>query len=156
MNFLKKIWSRLLDKLVANKIAEVAQHAALHRHQVFGAADRLKLHPTVIVNNALFNTVSGNITVEEGVFFGHSVSVFTGSHDADATGEQRRQWPTSGNDIIIRRGAWIASNATILGPCVIGEDAVVAACALVTTDVPPRSIVGGVPAKVIREIRGKK
>ena len=155
MKFLKKIWSRLLDRLIARKVEEILQHRFLTQHRVFGAPERLKLAPSAVVHNALFNTVSGSITVEEGAFFGHSVSVLTGSHDVDAVGEQRRQWPTSGRDITIKRGAWIASNATILGPCVIGEDAVGSACSLVTGDVPPRTIVGGVPAKIIREIRGK-
>ena len=155
MNFLEKIWSRLLDQLIARKVDELLQEKLLYQHRIFGAPDRLQLHPSAVVNNALFNTVSGSITVEERAFFGHSVSVLTGSHDADEVGERRWTCQTSGRDIIIKRGAWIASNATILGPCVIGEDAVVAACALVTGDVPPRTIVGGVPAKIIREIRAK-
>ena len=153
MKRLKHIWSRLLDKLLARKIEEILQSKLLHHHRVFGSADRLKIAASAVVNNALFNTVSGTITVEEGAFFGHSVSVLTGSHDADAVGEQRRQWPTAGRDIIIKRGAWVASNCTILGPCIIGEDAVVAACSLVKNDVPPRTIVAGVPAKIIRKIR---
>jgi acetyltransferase-like isoleucine patch superfamily enzyme len=43
----------------------------------------------------------------------------------------------------------VASNATILGPCVIGEHAVVAAGAVVTGDVPARTIYAGVPAKLV-------
>lgn len=66
--------------------------------------------------------------------------------------ERKRAVPDEGCDIIIRIGAWVATNATILGPCEVGEHAVVAAGSVVTNDVPPYHIVGGNPAKVIRRI----
>jgi acetyltransferase-like isoleucine patch superfamily enzyme len=132
------------------------EHALLHRYRIFGAKDKLILAPSASVHNALFNTVSGVIIIEEGVFFGHSVSVLTGTHNAGALGPERENWRVTGGDITIRRGAWIASNATILGPCIVGEDAVVAACSLVRKDVSPRTIVAGVPAKIIRVIENTK
>ena len=46
-------------------------------------------------------------------------------------------------------GVWIGANATILKGVTIGEGGIMAACSLVTKDVPPYSIVGGFPAKVI-------
>ena len=54
--------------------------------------------------------------------------------------------------IRLERGVWVGSNATILQGVTIGEYSIVAAGAVVTRDVPPRTIVGGVPAKVIRHI----
>lgn len=54
---------------------------------------------------------------------------------------------------MIERGAWIATNATVVGPCVIGEHAVVAAGAVVTHDVAPYEIVAGNPARVIGSAR---
>ena len=61
--------------------------------------------------------------------------------------------PDAGRDIVVSSGAWIGSNVTIIGPCTIGEDAVVAAGAVVISDVKPGVVVGGVPAKLIREIK---
>ena len=153
MSLLKYWLNRAFDRLFARKIERCVREQLLHRYQLFGTPERLRIAVSAEVNNALFNTSSGSITIEEGAFFGHSVSVITGTHDADAVGDKRRDWPSSGYDIVIKRGAWIASNATILGPCVIGEDAVVAACSLVRNDVPPRTIVAGVPAKIVRMIR---
>jgi acetyltransferase-like isoleucine patch superfamily enzyme len=151
----KNFISRVIDRLLAARINAAVDHALLHRHRVFGQKEKLILAPSAKVQNALFNTVSGVITIEEGVFFGHSVSVLTGTHNADATGREREDYLTAGRDIIIKRGAWIASNATILGPCVIGEYAVVAACSLVRNDVPPRTIVAGVPANIVRKLAEK-
>jgi acetyltransferase-like isoleucine patch superfamily enzyme len=151
---LLKNWSNFLfEKLFARKVERCVKNQLLNHYLVFGAPKRLKIAASAVVHNALFNTMSGSISIEEDVCFGHSVSVITGTHDADAVGEKRRNFPTSGRDITIKRGAWIASNSTILGPCVIGEDAVVATCSLVRNDVPPRTIVAGVPAKTIRTIR---
>lgn len=54
--------------------------------------------------------------------------------------------------IRVERGAWIGAHATILAGVTIGENAVVAAGAVVTKDVPANSIAAGVPARVIKRI----
>ena len=114
---------------------------------------RISISPTANINNALFNPASGNIVVEDFVFFGHNVSVITGTHDySKVDGERMQSIPAEGRDITIRRGAWIGSNCTILGPCVIGEHAVVAAGSVVNDDVPAYVLAGGVPARAIRTI----
>lgn len=115
-----------------------------------GRRERVTIHPTAIVNNALFNAVSGKIHIGEYVFFGHNVSILTGTHDIKQKRRARqRAVETTGRDIIIHEGAWIASNVTVLGPVEIGHDAVICAGAVVNKDVSPNTIVGGVPAKVI-------
>ena len=55
--------------------------------------------------------------------------------------------------VILGRNVWVGSNSTILQGVTIGDNAVVAAGAVVTKDVPANAIVGGVPAKVIKYIR---
>jgi acetyltransferase-like isoleucine patch superfamily enzyme len=136
---------------------EFVKNIVLNKHLIFGDAKRLKISKNAVVNNATFNLVSGEIIIEDWVFFGHNVSIITGTHDVNALGKSRmNSIPTEKRDVVIRTGAWIASNATIIGPCVIGENAVVAACSLVNRDVPPNTIVGGVPAKTIREIPLRK
>jgi acetyltransferase-like isoleucine patch superfamily enzyme len=132
------------------RVRQIARDERLHHHAVFGDERRLRIHPRAQVHDALFNTVSGTITIEAHAFFGHGVSVLTGTHDIKKEGASRsRTFPRRGRDIVIEEGAWVASNATILGPCVIGEHAVVAAGAVVTGDVPARTIYAGVPAKLV-------
>lgn len=58
--------------------------------------------------------------------------------------------------INIKKGAWIGAGAIILQGVTIGEFSIVAAGAVVTKDVPPYTIVGGVPARVIKEIQRDK
>jgi acetyltransferase-like isoleucine patch superfamily enzyme len=55
--------------------------------------------------------------------------------------------------VIIHDNVWIATKATILKGVTIGEGAVIGACSLVIKDVPPYTVVGGVPAKVIKNLR---
>ena len=90
----------------------------------------------------------GGITIEDNVLIGPKVNLITENH------------PLNPNDrkslickpIAIKRNAWIGAAATILPGVTVGENAVVAAGAVVTTDVPPNTIVGGVPAKFIKNI----
>lgn len=127
--------------------------AVLHNYSVFGESSKLKLSDNSVVNNALFNLSCGSITVEDWVFFGHNVSILTGTHDITKFGRERQlAIPTDGRDIIIKNGAWIASNATVIGPCTIGENSVIMVGSVVIRDVEPGTVVGGVPAKFIRKI----
>jgi acetyltransferase-like isoleucine patch superfamily enzyme len=125
----------------------------LTRMLVHGERARLHIAPTATVNNALFNLSAGEITVGDHAFFGHNVSVLTGTHDVTKFGAERKTaHPREGRDVVIGEGVWVATNATIIGPCTIGEHAVVGACSLVQGDVEPYTVVAGVPAKEVKRI----
>ena len=133
--------------------ARDTEDPALFRPLVYGDPERLHVHPTAVVNNALFNLSSGEVTVGEYAFFGHNVWVFTGTHDWRKFGAERQvAVPESGRDVVIEEGAWVSSNATVVGPCRIGAHSVVGVGALVLRDVDPYTIVAGNPAKVLRQI----
>ena len=105
------------------------------------------------LNDAYLNVASGTITFEEWAFVGSGVSILTGTHDVSKRDAERQaSVPYEGRDVRVRRGAWIGSNATILGPCVIGEHAVVGAGSLVRGDVAPYTFVAGVPAEFKAQI----
>jgi acetyltransferase-like isoleucine patch superfamily enzyme len=154
MSRLKKLLNSVLSKVLDPYLKEYLKKNLPTQYLVFGDDSRLKIAKTAVVNNALFNLSSGNITIEDYAFFGHNVTILTGTHDYQKLNRERQvSAPIFGRDVLIERGAWIASNATILGPCTIGEHAVVAAGALVNKDVPPYAVVTGVPAKIIKEIK---
>jgi glycosyltransferase involved in cell wall biosynthesis len=126
---------------------------ALFRPLIYGDPARLHVAPTAVVNNALFNLSSGDVTIGDYAFFGHNVSVFTGTHDWTKFGKERQMTvPESGRDVVIEEGVWVSSNATIVAPCRIGAHSVVGVGSLVLKDVEPYTIVAGSPAKVIRTI----
>jgi acetyltransferase-like isoleucine patch superfamily enzyme len=124
--------------------------------RIFVDPSRVKIAKTAALSNALLNTNSGTITIGEYTFCGQNVSIITGTHDYSLLGKDRMESiPQEGQDIIIGNGVWIGSNATILGPCVIGDNAVVASGAVVTNDVAPYDIVAGVPARRIGQVQKK-
>ena len=88
----------------------------------------------------------GGITIEDGVFIAPKVSLLTEGHPLMP--EKRHSLTVA--PIRLRTNAWIGANATIMQGVTVGENAVVAAGAIVTKDVPANSVVGGIPAKVIK------
>ena len=93
----------------------------------------------------------GGITIDEGALIGHNVVLATINHDLDPAKRQSMSYAP----IHIGKNVWIGANATVLAGVTIGDGAVVAAGAVVTKDVEPNTIVGGVPAKVIKKIEIK-
>jgi acetyltransferase-like isoleucine patch superfamily enzyme len=90
----------------------------------------------------------GGITIEDNVMLAPKVSLLSEGHPVAV---KDRQALTVGK-IHIQRNAWISANATILPGVTIGENAVVAAGAVVSKDVPANTVVGGIPAKHIKNL----
>lgn len=123
---------------------------------VWGDASRIHKAETAHIVNCVCNTVSGHIWIGDHVFCGHNVSLLTGTHRIDVFDQDRQEaYPTEGRDIRISQGVWIASNATILGPCHIGRDAAIGAGAVVMGDVRAGWFYAGVPARPIKPVAEK-
>lgn len=133
--------------------SQICRHFVMSNHIFGGPVSRVSIAETAGVLGVFCNVSSGNISVEDYASISHGVMLVTGSHDiAQYDGERQEAYPREGRDIVVRCGAWICSGAIILGPCVIGEHAVVAAGAVVNKDVPAYAVVAGVPARIIRKI----
>ncbi len=91
----------------------------------------------------------GGLDIADDVMIGPNVSIITSGHPIEPS--QRRAGVTA-KPIAIERSVWIAAGATIIGGVTVGENSVVAAGSVVTRDVPPNTLVGGNPARVIRSI----
>jgi acetyltransferase-like isoleucine patch superfamily enzyme len=106
--------------------------------------DDMEFHGT------LFN-IQDSVTIEAGVVLGHEVAFLTGLHPVGPDGVEKHG--SVRGPIVVKRGAWIASRATILGGVTVGSGSAVAAGAVVTKDVPDWELWGGVPARRIRSTR---
>jgi acetyltransferase-like isoleucine patch superfamily enzyme len=112
--------------------------------------------PLSFGNNTFINTdtrfeCTGGIHIGAYCQVGPRTSFETVTHSLEPIMGQHR--PVSAKPIVIGDYVWIGSNAIILAGVTIGEGSVVAAGAVVTEDVPSYTLVGGVPARAIREIK---
>ncbi len=89
-------------------------------------------------------SVYDNVTLEEGVFCGPSM-VFTNVYNPRALIERKNEY----RDTLVRRGATLGANCTVVCGVTIGEFAFIGAGAVVTKDVPPYALIVGVPGRQI-------
>jgi len=140
-----------IERIVVNYLSSLG-FVHMWKDQIHGPAERLRYRKDGRGTGCIFNTRSGTITIAQGVVVGHGCMFLTGRHLFD-NGKLKQprseQVPSSGYDIVINEGCWIASGAVIIGGIELGAHSLVCAGAVVTKSFPPHSIVGGVPARLI-------
>lgn len=108
----------------------------------------IRIGSRVFINHACSFLDMGGITLEDDVLIGPKVNLITENHPLDPA--IRRGMVCK--PIYIKQNAWLGAGVTVLPGVTIGRNAVVAAGAVVTKDVPDNTVAGGVPAKIIRYI----
>lgn len=109
----------------------------------------IHLGKNVFINSGCKFQDQGGIHIGDDVLIGHNVVIATLNHELDPN-KRGDLYPSP---VRIEEKVWIGANATILPGVKVGSGAVVAAGAVVSKDVEPMTIVGGVPAKVIKNIK---
>ncbi len=112
----------------------------------------IRIGKNVFVNACCCFQDQGGITLGDGALIGHRVTLATLNHGETAA-DRGDLTPAP---IVIGRNAWLGANVTVVPGVSIGDGAIVAAGAVVTRDVPPMTVVGGVPARKLRDVRGEK
>lgn len=98
--------------------------------------------------------VCEGVTIEDDVFVGHNVTFINDRFPRATSGgklQTEKDWKCEST--LVRKGASIGSSVTVLCGVTVGEHAIVGAGSVVTKDVPPRAIVAGNPARVVRIIK---
>ena len=135
----------LLSQITGSKIDEsVAVFTPLY----INYGKHTKIGKNVFINFDCVFLDLGGITIEDNVLIAPKVSLLSEGHPI-SPGNRQSLVP---GHIRIKKNAWIGAGATVLPGVTIGENAVVAAGAIVSKDVPANTIVGGVPAKIIKSI----
>ena len=98
------------------------------------------------------------VTIEDNVFIGHSVVFINDTYPraTSSNGGLKSEEDWEVEPILVKMGASIGSNSTILSNVIIGENAIVGAGSVVTKDVPPNTIVAGNPARLLRFLGEEK
>lgn len=109
----------------------------------------IKIGKKVFINSGCRFQDQGGITIGDGALIGHNVVLATINHDLcpEKRGDMYMK------PITIGKNVWIGANATILSGVTIGDGAIVAAGAVVIKDVEANTMVGGIPAKKIKDIK---
>ena len=121
--------------------------------KVFYGHKNIFLGSNIYLVDALLNAgdKEGKIIIEDNVFFGHGVKILARGHDYKLINIDRQKSVIEA-PIVIKKGAWVGSGAIVLKGVTLGEHCVVGAGSIVTKDIPPKAVVVGNPAKIIKYI----
>lgn len=112
--------------------------------------DMLTVGETVSTHNVLIN-LWAPVVIEDGANLAHNVVLLTGGHEMTDSGMQEKVVPRGG--IHVKSGAWIGSNAMVLGGITIGVGSIVGAGSVVTKSIPDYEVWAGNPAVLIKSLR---
>jgi acetyltransferase-like isoleucine patch superfamily enzyme len=164
---------RWFMRLLAPLYQHRGKHSVIHRsarmdtppYRLFSLGNYSVIESFACINNAvgdviigdhtrigLHNTIIGPVEIGNNVNLAQGITVTALNHNFSDTNKRIDEQGVSTNPVTIEDDVWVGANAVILPGVTIGEHCVVAAGAIVTKDVPPHSLVAGVPAKVIKKI----
>ena len=152
-----KAWHFLESRLLRKMIKACGKNVYIsHDIKLYGRDITIGDH-VIIGAGALLMCTRQPIRIGDHVMFGPGVTVITGDHRMDCVGKymfdvtDSDKLPENDAPVVFEGDNWIGANATILKGVTVGRGAVVAAGALVTKDVAPYTVVGGVPARYIKD-----
>ena len=150
----------LFDKLYASLVKCCFQSCGSGVYLRPSSCDLKGLGNMIIGNNvsiprgAIFYSTEARLVIRDNVIFGPRPTIVTGDHRIDVIGvpiiSSHEKLPENDADVIIEEDVWTGANVVILKGVTIGRGSVVAAGAVVNKSCPPYSIIGGVPAKVLK------
>ena len=164
---------RWFIRMLAPLYQHRGKHSVVHRsarmdtppYRKFSLGDYSVIESFACINNAvgdviigdhtrigLHNTIIGPVTIGSHVNLAQGITVTALNHNFEDSDKRIDEQGVSTTPVIIEDDIWIGANAVILPGVTIGNHSVVAAGAVVTKNVPPHSLVAGVPAKIIKQI----
>ena len=160
-------------RLLAPLYQHRGKHSVVHRsarmdtppYRKFSLGDYSVIESFACINNAvgdvtigdhtrigLHNTIIGPVTIGSHVNLAQGITVTALNHNFEDSDKLIDEQGVSTTPVTIGDDIWIGANAVVLPGVTIGAHSVVAAGAVVTKDIPPHSLVAGVPAKIIKQI----
>ena len=168
-------WPVLQGRWYFRGATELGERVRVWGRPVVAPYGRLVVHPRVQVRSTVAKTElvvydGGLLEIGERVYINYGCSIAASQHisigarcsigthvmmmdnDFHRLEPERRDERPESRPIIIEENVWIGGRTIILGGVTIGADSAIGAGSVVTTDVPPRTVVAGSPARVIREL----
>ena len=130
----------------------IPKSVKLSTFTVYGDYTKITCGEYAEINWGCFLLAKDKIYIGKNSTLAYNVSLITSANPNYPHNSLSQKYPPRTAPIIIGDNVWIGANATILPGVTIGDESVVAAGALVNKDVQPHTLVGGVPAKVIKSL----
>ncbi len=147
--------------LCEKKFKRFAEGADFRPGAYADACSKIEIGANVVIrpNSFLFADPTeggGGILIEDNVLIGSGVHLYANNHEFKSTKHpiitQGYPRPRLEDSIVIRSGSWIGANTIVLPGVIVGENSVVGAGSILTKTVPPRVVVAGNPARIIRHL----
>ena len=126
------------------------RNVSIRDRAIIYSPERLTVSDNVSINSGVTILAQGGVSIGEYTMISPGVTIVSVSHDYSKLGKEAWDGQIK-KPVIIGRNVWIAAGAIILPGVTIGDGAVVAAGSVVTKDVPPYTVVAGLPAAVTKE-----
>lgn len=139
---IRQLFSRLIG-------SEVSEDFRLFPPFTTDFGKNIHLGKNVFINSGCRFQDQGGIYIGDNVLIGHNVVLATLNHEENP----KKRGNLIPGKIVIGNDVWVGSNVTVLSGVTIGGGAIIAAGAVVTKDVESNTVVGGVPAKYIRDVK---
>lgn len=146
-----------VEPMIRRSLRQCGEQVRIPRGCRFSGVENISVGNHVFFGvNTQVLTTQAQLILGNHIMFGPGVTVITGNHRTDVIGKymcdltDKDKRPENDADIIIEDDVWVGANATILKGVTIGRGSVVAAGAVVTKSFPPYSIIGGVPATLLK------
>lgn len=166
-----KVWPALNARFHLRSAARMGQRVqlrgrpAVSNQGTLTIGERVRLVSTVATLE-LVTLPGGHLEIGDNVFINYGSSLVASNHvkvgndcligthvmvmDCDFHRVEDKVWDTTGYPVILEDRVWLGNRSMVLKGVTVGHDAVVAAGSVVTRDVPPRTVVAGSPARVVR------
>ena len=147
IDVLRKKYRKIkLSKMVCGSNVYIDTSVAIYSPENMKIGNNIHIQP----NCKFF--AEGGVNIGEGCIIAHDVQVLTRNHNYDSYDLEMipYDWRYIEKAVVIGEYCWIGARVTILPGVKIGKGAVIAACAVVTKDIPAYAVVGGNPAKIIK------
>ena len=137
--------------------AKIGKNCIVHSVRFFNyyrtGFSGLTLGDDCFIGDECLLDLASPITLGNQVTLAERVTILTHMNVGYEDHPLQKSFPPSSKAVVIRRGSFLGAGATVLNGVEVGEESFVAACALVRDNVPPFTLVGGVPAKTVRSLK---
>lgn len=148
------IKNRVLRHFLKSSFKQCGNNVKFNNKDIFSYKNISVGNDVYIAPGAVFLSSDSEIIIGNKVLFGPNVTIITGDHPIDLRGKYiydiKKKSPGEDLPVVIEEDVWIGTGAIILKGVTIRRGGIVAAGAIVTKNVEPYAIVGGIPAKTIR------